>query len=109
MYLREHIVGARQCIVVPKAQDAKPELRQHLRAPLVVLDLIRVLPAVELDDQAFLQAHEVGDVSRYAMLPPKPHAELRRAQLRPQPHFGIGRIAAQFACVVDHPCPTSSR
>ena len=54
----EHRLCRKQCIIVPKSQNAKTELFQYCSARCIVLTLVEVLPTVALHDQAALDTHD---------------------------------------------------
>jgi len=55
-----------------------------------------VLPAIQLDDEPRLHAHEVGNVRAYRLLAAElPSGQRAIAQEEPQAMFCIGHVAAQ--------------
>jgi len=91
----EHPLGIGQHVVVPETDDTITPRRQPTRARVAV---IRVLPAIDLDDELRLGAEEVGDIGAERMLTAEAETfELFSPQARPLANFGVGRRKAQFA------------
>jgi hypothetical protein len=81
-------------VVVPEAKNVPAEIVQ-ISCP-VTIDVFAVLAAIRLDDEAALDAREVGDVVSDRFLP----AELEAAKLTisqpgPKPMLGIRRLASK--------------
>ena len=73
-----------QNLVIPVAQHPEAQSLQHLGSPLVIGKLLKMLPAVQLDDQPCIKADEVGDVPGQGHLPTEAEAsQLPSAQLLP--------------------------
>ena len=74
-------IGIAQDIVVPEAQDAIASLLEPARAPRVFRLALRMLPAINFNDEACLGAEEIDDVrtDRLLAAEAKP-AELTAAQ-----------------------------
>jgi hypothetical protein len=66
----EHAVEPFRHIIVPEANDAVAERSEFVIA-LPIGDIVRVLAAVELDDQPRLAAQEVDEVSANCSLSDK--------------------------------------
>jgi hypothetical protein len=73
-----------QNLIVPKSQNTQVPALQHARPALIIFVLIKVLRAVELNDEMTLIAHEVDDIAGDLVLPPEFETELVRAQTRPK-------------------------
>jgi len=83
-----------QHIVVPEAKDTKALTLQKFSSTRVALG--RVLPAVDLDDQALLGAEEVRDVAIDLDLPTELEAvHLAVAENVPEFALGVGGVATQ--------------
>ena len=77
-----HPVGILQHLVVPEAEDAKPVFFKSPCAFFIRIGLLRVLPAIDLDDKFFRQADEIDHVAAHWVLTPEPiAAQLLIAQL----------------------------
>ena len=60
-------------------------------SPGIGRDVIRMLAAVDLDDEPFRQTDEIDDIPSDRRLPSKPvSVELPKAKARPQSAFSIG-------------------
>jgi hypothetical protein len=69
---QDHIADAAQIaedLVVPEPDDPQARLFELLRSPGVISGLARVLPPVQLDDEARLRAIKVDDVAPARDLP----------------------------------------
>ncbi len=94
----DHAVGVAQHVVVPKAQNPITLRFEPHGSFGIMSDSIGVLAAVHFDDESRSETDEVGNVGTERRLPPKAVAlDLLAAQSRPEPLFGLRRIAAQFA------------
>lgn len=83
-----------QHIIVPETKDSKTLTFQERCSACV--SLRRVLPAVDLDDQAHFGAEEVGDVAvDLNLLAELESIQLAVAEDAPELSFGIGGVAAQ--------------
>ena len=91
----QHSVEIRERRIGRKAQHGKTLRLKKCIAPGVVPGLIGVLRAVELDDQARLQAGKVRHIRTQRVLAAKFHAQLLAAQTRPQPTLAVSHGAAQ--------------
>jgi hypothetical protein len=57
-----------------------------------------MLPAVNFNDNFFLQADKIDYIWPHRMLPPEfPTAELPVPEMVPEPSFGIGHVFAQHS------------
>ena len=101
--------GLRQYVIVPETQDPVAAASQVRRAQGVAAGL-DMLAAVELDDQARLDAGEIDDVRAHRMLAAElASAQAPVAQVEPDRTFGVGHlppeVASEVAFVsVAHPC-----
>jgi hypothetical protein len=75
----KHVVGVQQHIVIPESQDAEAGRLQIPCAPDITRLALRMLTAIELDDQLVLDAAKVRVIPGDGMLPAKLHAERRSA------------------------------
>jgi hypothetical protein len=90
-----HALGIRQDLVVPKSHHA---IAAALEPGGARRTFIRVLAAVDFDDESCLGTKEVDDVAAHRLLAAEAETiELLAPQLRPQPDLGVGRIGAQLA------------
>ena len=105
-----HQIELHQRFSIGEAQHAKSIGCEPRIARSVVLHLLRVLRAVNLDDESLLSAPEVDDVGSEWHLPPELVAfEAPLSERPPEAAFGIGRIAPEFSCAGDEihvPSPT---
>ncbi len=85
-------VRSQERIVVPEADRLETRVLQFLAAPVVVVDLIEVLAAVEFDDKALAHADEVDDVACDGVLA----AELMTC------HAGISEVTPELALCISH-------
>ena len=82
-YRLRHAIEVLEHFVGPNAQDAIALALEPIRAARIVSDLCRlgVLAPIDLDDEPFLEANEIGDVRTDRMLAPEAQAvELTPAQ-----------------------------
>ncbi len=56
-------IGVLQHVVVPEAQNTEPFVLKPKRALCIFLRALRMLAAIDFDDEPPLNAHEVGDVA----------------------------------------------
>jgi hypothetical protein len=80
-----HIVEMLQHFVIPEAHNAKALLLEEPLPLFVMTDVLAVLLIIHLDDEATLDAREVGNVRSNRMLAAElATVNLPSAQLRPQ-------------------------
>src|SRR5438874_12979396 len=104
--LLQHLVG-------PEAQDTKAVRLQPGRTPVVLLGLVGVLAAVDLDHQTDLQASEIRYVGPQRNLAPEPVArELVGAQAPPELFLRVcllpPKASCTLACHILSPSPQPS-
>ena len=100
-YAEAHPVRLRPDVTVPEPDHSQTETFEVARAPLIVGDLVCVLPAVQLDHESGLCAEEVEDVWPFGNLaPPLPAAKPAVPQDAPQARFGSGLLTAQLTRAV---------
>lgn len=70
-----------------------------------------MLSAIDLDDEAAVEAHEVDDVGAQRVLPPKPAPrDLTLAQLGPQQTLAVGHLSAKISsALVGHALKLAER
>jgi hypothetical protein len=84
-------VGFVQNGIVPESDNPPPAILQIFSSPGVIFQPLRMLPAVELDDQSPLNARKIDNIEPYRMLPAKfTICDIPAAQPKPQTAFGIG-------------------
>jgi hypothetical protein len=94
--LGNDVAGAKQNVVVPKAQYTVTLSLQNMGANLVVYQRIQMLASIKFNHQMCRQAHEIHDVTGQWMLSAKFMAsQLLMAQEMPQAPFCIGTFVAQ--------------
>ena len=79
---------------IPEPDDS-PTRCFKLECPNVILRILEMLPAIDLDDQFHLEAREVSNIPLDGLLPPELEAEWPLAKHVPHLAFGMCRIAAQ--------------
>jgi hypothetical protein len=85
--------------IVPKSQHTVAVRLQPARSRRVFLYPVRVLTAVDFDDQLALEADEVDNISPEDVLSPKFVAvELAQPQPAPEDPLGVGGVRSQQAC-----------
>ena len=95
---QQHTVGILQDVVVPEPDHAVAMRFDHPRSRFVGRT-VSMLPAIEFNREPRQTAGELDHVVPNRQLPRKFHAaQLAGAQVRPQAAFGVGHVAAQFAC-----------
>ena len=86
--------------MIPKSENAKPLVAQPCIPFGVIVNLFRVLAAVNLNNNPLRQTDKVDDVNSYGLLPAKlesvnlPHSDPTLEQ-----PFGVGGIMAQRASI----------
>jgi len=91
------IISPIQHIIVPETQNAILMCAQPSVAALIVWR-IGMLPAVKLDDDAQLQAREIGDKWSDRMLPSETEpCQLTHTQAPPKSRLGIGHVRSATA------------
>ena len=91
--------------MVPEAQNAKAA-DGEVRIAFPVLAALRVLTAIDFDDQARFEAGEIGDVFADRNLAPELQAiEASVAETIPQAAFGVGPVAAHLLRMTALPRP----
>jgi hypothetical protein len=98
-YRLKNAVTILQNLVIPEANDS-PALASEISIALPIIPFT-MLSAIGLNDELGFDAHEIGDVGRYWVLPPEAPTELITTQLVPQRALCIGHVAAQ---VLTAPC-----
>ena len=84
--------------MVVEAEDLEALVAEVGVAALVAFRVVGMLAAVEFDDQARIEAGEVGDVGADGSLAAEAVAvELASAEARPEMLFGVGGVFAEFA------------
>ena len=91
----QHAVQVQEQCIRRKAQHCKPLRPKEGVALQVVVHRVRMLGAVQFDNQLGLQTGKVRHIAVQRMLAAEFHTELPAAQARPQPALGIGHAAAQ--------------
>ena len=86
---------------IPETDNLKTLALQKGRACAILLDLLGVLSAVELDDKPMLPAAKVSDVRTDGLLPTElGSCNLQIAQSCPELAFGIGLRCSENASPV---------
>jgi hypothetical protein len=106
--LLQHTLRIRKHIVIPEADHAPASLHQVSAAHHIQLGL-RMLTAVDFDDQPAFDTGEVGEIGRYGVLATeRPSVELMVAKSYPQAPLGFGHVSAKAAgalsCWTDQLC-----
>ena len=70
-YLLQHYFGLTQDVIIPETDHAKALGFEPGCSLRVARGTIRMLPAIQFDDEFLLEADEVHDIGRYRMLPAK--------------------------------------
>ena len=78
----QHAIDVCQHLVVPEPQYTVALRFQKTRTPCISRDLLRVVPAVDLNRDAQLMAGEIDDVGTKAYLPAEMRAPLHRKAVR---------------------------
>jgi hypothetical protein len=95
----KHRFGLKQDVIVPKPQDA-PALRFEVSGSRCIY-FIRVLRAIQFDDQPCGDTTEIGNTRWDRMLATELHfIESSSPEVLPKLSFGIGHVTTQSACVV---------
>ncbi len=93
----EYSVGVLQDIGVPEAQDVIPAAFEVGGAGGILVDLLRMLPAVNLDHKLRGERTEI-DVGTNGLLAAKLYVQqLATLEVEPQPALRVGLRAAQLA------------
>ena len=94
-YCLKDAFGIREDIIVPESDNAIAATREPILARRI---FIRMLAAIEFDDEFRLGAVEIHDIAAHRLLTAKAKAvELLVTQLRPQPDFGVCGMGAKLA------------
>jgi hypothetical protein len=94
-YRLQHAVEIVENLIVPKPDDAVAVTRELGAALIVCVHPLRMLTAIELDDQLAGRAGEIGDTSSDRMLPPKLPRLDALAQGAPENPLDIRALPAQ--------------
>jgi hypothetical protein len=70
----DNCIGVGQDIVVPESNDSESEALKKLRSPFIVVASVRMLTAIQLDDQTPLDTAEVDDEGKDRMLTTELHS-----------------------------------
>jgi hypothetical protein len=98
----KHGIDLREHVVVPEAQDAEVPVVKPPSARCVLVPGLRVLAAVQFDDEPSLRACEVGDEWPNGVLAAEAQSmDLPATQPAPEQTLGIGHGLAQLACSFD--------
>jgi hypothetical protein len=87
----QHTFGVAQDISVPKTQDPVTLRLNEKRSSFVVIRCVRVLSAIQFNDQPFCETGEVGEVGTDRHLPTPLEPRQLRSERAPQALLGIGR------------------
>src|SRR5690606_452437 len=99
--LGEHAVCISQDVIVPETDHSIPFALQPRRASYIA-GAIRMLTAIEFDDQPAIGAKKIDNVMTDRHLSPKLKTEKGAvAQSHPETFFRFGLIDAQTACARD--------
>jgi hypothetical protein len=91
----QNALGIGEDVIVPEAEHAIAALLEPARARLT---LIRMLSAIDLNDELRLGAKEIDDIRPNRVLATEAETfELLSPQTRPQPDLRIRRRQAQYA------------
>ena len=96
-------------VVVPEPHDAIAFLRQELAASAIRCRVC-MLPAIDFNDEALLEADEIGHERADRVLAPKAvPVQLSLPEMAPKVPLGIGHVAAELAGEIAflafaHPC-----
>ena len=94
----EHAVGVLQDVVVPEA-DYPVTVRFDGCGARIVSSVFSVLAAIEFDREPGGAASEVDhEIADWQLARELCSVQLAGAQVRPQPQFRVGHVAAQLAC-----------
>ena len=94
--LLEHSLYTGQHLVVPEPENPITGFIQKLSPPLISLNLISMMCAIEFDYQSVLRAEEVHDVTPDWLLATELKAiHLPVAQAHPQFALGVGVVTTQ--------------
>jgi hypothetical protein len=105
---QQHAFTVRQNIVVPKSHDAIA-FGCEIRIAPNVGRILRVLSAIDFNDQIFLAAHEVDDERANRLLPHKlVSAQPPVAQSEPELSFGVSLLTAKTSLNADFPAVRTS-
>ena len=96
----QHGIRPKQYIVIPEPQDAISSSLKPARTLQIVLDLLKVLPTVQLNDQSTLETTEINNKTFNTMLPTKPITKLATTKAIPQPDLGISGVLAKRLDVI---------
>jgi hypothetical protein len=100
--LFKHILGPLQHFVIPEPNHSKSTASEILRSLDVVQQIIRVLSAVDFDNEPRSKTDKVDDISADRLLPSESMiAEVPVAQMTPKATFGVRCIQAKSARVFD--------
>jgi hypothetical protein len=100
--------GPQKYIAVPEPQYAKATCSKKSVAALVVVGLLNMLAAVELNDHACFQAGKVTNVGTDRMLSAKfEPGLLPRAQVLPKQIFRICWRFSKVSCAAEHAATVS--
>ncbi len=92
----KHTLKILQNLIVPISNDPKPFALKPGRPLGIGISPLRMLPAIQLNDDLPLVTNEVDDVIPNRRLPPKPEpAQLPVTNPRPKPFLGLGERLAQ--------------
>ncbi|GEM_PF-3971887 len=73
-----------QHLVIPIAQHPEAQSLQHLGPPLVIGNVLKMLPSIQLEDQPCIKADKVSDIASQWHLSPEPEtSQLTPPQLLP--------------------------
>ena len=83
-------------LIIPKPQNSKARRCKELGSLLIFSNCIRMLPAIQFNDQLLLQTDEIEHEIVERVLAAKFDTELLAAQMLPKQAFGIGGVVAEF-------------
>ena len=88
--LFQYCFGLLQSLIIPKPQHPITLSIQKRRLPLVILNLLRMLSAVQFNNQTMLHTDEIDDVSAYCLLASEFYS-VQPFAAQVMPHFLLGQ------------------
>ena len=99
--LFQYCFGLLQNFIIPKSQHPITLSIQKRRPPLVILNLLRMLSAVQFNNQTILHTDKIDDISAYCLLASEFYSvQPFAAQVMPQFLLGQSHILLQITDIL---------
>jgi hypothetical protein len=101
----QNLLRVKQDLVIPETKNLETSRLEKIRSRTIWIGKIRMLPAIDFDHQAGLEADEIHHESTDRMLSAEFDAQLLVAQMGPELRFGISLLLSEALDFIHTPSP----